>query len=131
MQGDGDLVVYSSSNAERKQGFLGRIVDIGAELYAMSAACVRARMLSDDGAAQGATAMELADLFCLGARHRVDGLFHELWDNDDAYNYEAAQKVLEGRYLWAELGIVDLYGAGAMVGASETKQGVLATAGTD
>jgi alkylation response protein AidB-like acyl-CoA dehydrogenase len=116
---------------ERKQGFLGRIVDIGAELYAMSAACVRARMLSDDGAAQGATAMELADLFCLGARHRVDGLFHELWDNDDAYNYEAAQKVLEGRYLWAELGIVDLYGAGAMVGASETKQGVLATAGTD
>ena len=116
---------------ERKQGFLGRIVDIGAELYAMSAACVRARMLSDDGAAQGATAMELADLFCLGARHRVDRLFHELWDNDDAYNYEAAQKVLEGRYLWAELGIVDLYGAGAMVGASETKQGVLATAGTD
>ena len=27
---------------ERKQGFLGRIVDIGAELYAMSAACTRA-----------------------------------------------------------------------------------------
>ena len=27
---------------ERKQGFLGRIVDIGAELFAMSAACVRA-----------------------------------------------------------------------------------------
>ena len=29
---------------ERKQGFLGRIVDIGAELFAMRAACVRARM---------------------------------------------------------------------------------------
>jgi hypothetical protein len=116
---------------ERKQGFLGRIVDIGAELYAMSAACVRAQMLSHEGAAHGATATELADLFCLGARHRVDRLFHDLWDNDDAYNYEAAQRVLQGRYLWAELGVVDLYGAGAMVGASETKEGVLATAGKD
>src|SRR5919112_966163 len=28
---------------ERKQGFLGRVVDIGAELFAMSAVCVRAR----------------------------------------------------------------------------------------
>ena len=28
---------------ERKQGFLGRMVDIGAELFAMSAVCVRAR----------------------------------------------------------------------------------------
>src|SRR5438034_752242 len=34
---------------ERKQGFLGRIVDIGAELFAISAVCVRAR--SDTGAA--------------------------------------------------------------------------------
>ena len=32
---------------ERKQGFLGRIVDIGAELYAMSATCVRTKMLID------------------------------------------------------------------------------------
>ena len=29
---------------EHKQGFLGRIVDIGAELFAMSAACVRAQL---------------------------------------------------------------------------------------
>ena len=109
---------------ERKQGFLGRIVDIGAELYAMSAACVRARMLAEDTAADGPTAIELADLFCRGARHRVHRLFHELWDNDDAYNYAAAQKVLEGRYLWAELGILDLYGEGVMAGPSPTKPAV-------
>ena len=114
---------------ERKQGFLGRIVDIGAELYAMSAACVRARMLADDSAVEGAAAIELADLFCRGARHRVHRLFHELWDNDDAYNYAAAQKVLEGRYLWAELGILDLYGEGVMAGPSQQKKGVPA-AGT-
>ena len=32
---------------EKKQGFLGRLVDIGAELFAMTAACVRAKMLLD------------------------------------------------------------------------------------
>ncbi|MDP9325684.1 MAG: acyl-CoA dehydrogenase family protein [Candidatus Dormibacteraeota bacterium] len=102
---------------ERKQGFLGRIVDVGAELYAMSAACVRARMLVEDSADDGASATELADLFCRGARHRIDRLFHDMWHNDDASNYDAAQKVLEGRYLWAELGILDLYGSGPMLGA--------------
>lgn len=34
---------------ETKQGFLGRIVDIGAELFAMSAACVRAELLRTTG----------------------------------------------------------------------------------
>ena len=34
---------------ERKQGFLARIVDIGAELFAMSASCVRARAERDSG----------------------------------------------------------------------------------
>jgi len=92
---------------ERKQGFLGRIVDIGAELYAMSAACVRARMLLDEGSPEGPGAEELADLFCLGSRRRVDRLFSELWHNDDQENYDAAQRVLEGRYLWAEEGIID------------------------
>jgi alkylation response protein AidB-like acyl-CoA dehydrogenase len=92
---------------ERKQGFLGRIVDIGAELYAMSAACVRAKMLMDDGSPDAEAAQELADLFCRGSRRRVDKLFSDLWRNDDEENYEAAQKVLDGRYLWAEAGIID------------------------
>jgi alkylation response protein AidB-like acyl-CoA dehydrogenase len=92
---------------ERKQGFLGRIVDIGAELFAMSAACVRAKMLQDAGADEAEGAVELAGLFCQGARRRVDDYFRGLWDNDDRTNYAAAQRVLEGRYTWAEEGVVD------------------------
>jgi hypothetical protein len=92
---------------ERKQGFLGRIVDIGAELYAMSAACVRAKMLVESGRDEGVGAVELADLFCQGARRRVDRHLHDLWRNDDDANYQAAQKVLDGRYAWAEDGILD------------------------
>ena len=41
---------------ERKQGFLGRIVDIGAELFAMSAACTRAQLDATDRPAPGAAA---------------------------------------------------------------------------
>ena len=92
---------------ERKQGFLGRIVDIGAELYAMSAACVRAKMLVDSNAPEGESAVELAELFCRGAQRRVDKYFHDLWRNDDAENYESAQRVLDGRYVWSEEGVID------------------------
>src|SRR5262250_339035 len=66
---------------ERKQGFLGRIVDIGAELFAMSAVCVRAHDdptagLTDGASDQGAeTAAELASAFCVQARSRVEELF--------------------------------------------------------
>ena len=101
---------------ERKQRFLGRVVDIGAELYAMSAACVRARMLLDDDIVEGEHASELADLFCRQARRRVEALFRELWHNEDARSYAAAQRMLEGRYIAYEAGIIDPSGEGPMIG---------------
>jgi hypothetical protein len=92
---------------ERKQGFLGRVVDIGAELYAMSAACVRAKMLVDARDAEGEEAVALAAHFCRGAQRRVDAHFHDLWHNDDDENYQAAQQVLAGDYAWCEAGVLD------------------------
>ncbi len=92
---------------ERKQGFLGRIVDIGAELYAMSAACVRAQADAADGTGGGGVACELADLFCRQARLRIEGLFGQLWENTDATDSEAARRVLAGRYTWLEEGVLD------------------------
>jgi alkylation response protein AidB-like acyl-CoA dehydrogenase len=94
---------------EYKQGFLGRIVDIGAELYAMSAACVRAQLDATEAAGtdRGQTARELADLFCQQARQRTEQLFSELWDNTDAADSALARRVLAGRYRWLEEGIVD------------------------
>jgi len=94
---------------ERKQGFLGRIVDIGAELFAMGAACVRAQLdqADDAGAGRGATAAELADLFCTQARLRADDLFSQLWNNSDAADTKMAKRVLAGRYTWLEDGVID------------------------
>src|SRR5438045_9020950 len=53
---------------ERRQMVLFRAVDIGAELYAMAAACSRAQMLAKQGRKEAVT---LADVFCIEARGRI------------------------------------------------------------
>ncbi|WP_280366523.1 acyl-CoA dehydrogenase family protein [Nocardia wallacei] len=92
---------------EYRQGFLGRIVDIGAELFAMSAACVRARALRVADGAEAAAAEELADTFCKQSRLRIERLFDELWDNTDEADTAVARGVLDGRYQWLEEGVSD------------------------
>ncbi|OLE27000.1 MAG: acyl-CoA dehydrogenase [Catenulispora sp. 13_1_20CM_3_70_7] len=95
---------------EYRQVFLGRVVDIGAELFAMTAACVRAQMLKDSGGEEGRSAVALADAFCGQARLRVEELFTRLWDNTDASDRALAKDVLAGRYTWQEAGVLDLAG---------------------
>ncbi|TDO46380.1 hypothetical protein EV643_111233 [Kribbella sp. VKM Ac-2527] len=92
---------------EYRQGFLGRIVDIGAELFAMAAACSRAEMLRTDDPAGGDTAYELAGVFCEQARLRVDHLFDQLWANTDDSDRRLADSVLDGNYTWLEDGVID------------------------
>ncbi len=102
---------------EKKQAVLGRIVDIGAELYAISAAAVYAQTLREEHPERGDEAVELADLFIRQARRRVETLFGELFDNDDDANYALAQQVLEGRHTWLEEGIADPSGDGPIIAA--------------
>ncbi|WP_053207731.1 acyl-CoA dehydrogenase family protein [Jiangella muralis] len=86
---------------EKKQGFLGRVVDIGAELFAIAASCVRARMLPDSGAVQ------LADVFARQARLRVERLFDALWHNTDGADEALAKAVLAGEHTWFEADVLD------------------------
>jgi alkylation response protein AidB-like acyl-CoA dehydrogenase len=92
---------------EQRQSFLGRIVDIGAELFAISAAVVYADTIANEQPERAESARELADLFCQQARRRADGLFHGLWSNDDDAGYSTAMKLLDGRYTWLEEGVSD------------------------
>jgi alkylation response protein AidB-like acyl-CoA dehydrogenase len=92
---------------EQKQGFLGRVVDIGAELFAMAAACVRAEAQRVDDRARGEQSYELADAFCQQATLRVEALFDALWTNTDGTDAQLAANVLKGRYTWLEEGIID------------------------
>ncbi|HEX6588281.1 MAG TPA: acyl-CoA dehydrogenase family protein, partial [Longimicrobiales bacterium] len=56
---------------EKKQSVLFRMVDVGAELFAIAATCAYARKLEKEG---DAGAIELAHVFCLGAQRRIDAL---------------------------------------------------------
>jgi len=87
---------------EKRQMVLFRAVDIGAELFAMSAACVRARMLADRGERRAA---ELADAFCREARVRIERSFDDLFGRNDPALYRLAQRVLAGEFAWLEQGI--------------------------
>ena len=84
---------------EKRQSVLFRLVDVGAELFAMSAACSRAEALRKRGRPE---ALDLADLFCRHARNRVRSSFAGLWRNEDVRTYRLAQGVLEGKYGWVE-----------------------------
>ncbi|MFF3723896.1 acyl-CoA dehydrogenase family protein [Streptomyces erythrochromogenes] len=99
---------------ETKQGFLGRIVDIGAELFAMSAACVRAEHLRASGE-HGREAYQLADAFCEQSRLRVEELFGRLWSNTDDLDRKVVAGVLSGTYAWLEEGVLDPSGEGPWI----------------
>jgi alkylation response protein AidB-like acyl-CoA dehydrogenase len=92
---------------EQRQGFLGRVVDIGAELFAMSATCVRAEAQRAADPVAGQQAYELAETFCAQAALRVEALFHALWDNTDGSDVQLTRNLLQGRYNWLEDGIID------------------------
>ncbi|GAA3812915.1 acyl-CoA dehydrogenase family protein [Amycolatopsis tucumanensis] len=92
---------------EKRQGFLGRIVDIGAELFAMSAACVRAEMQREDDVREGEAAYELADVFCRQARVRIETLFEGLWRNTDDVDRRLTDRVMDGAFTWLEEGVLD------------------------
>ncbi|WP_326596257.1 acyl-CoA dehydrogenase family protein [Streptomyces sp. NBC_01803] len=102
---------------ETRQVFLGRVVDIAAELFAMAAACVHAERLRG-GSERGHEAYELADAFCGQARLRVDDLFHHLWRNTDDADRRVVRALLDGRHTWLEEGVLDASSEGPWIAES-------------
>jgi len=117
------------ASLEQKGHHLGRIVDIGAELYAISCACVHAMTIASEHPERREEAFELAILFSRQARRRAEAKFSELWFNDDASSYDTAQLVLDGRYSWLEEGLADPAGDGPMIpgGADDATTGRFVT----
>ncbi len=92
---------------EKRQAVLGRIVDIGADLFVMSASIVQARMLNERGGDERGAAA-LADLYCQHARRRIAARFGALFVNDDQATYAIARRFLGGEFQWLERGVVSL-----------------------
>ena len=75
---------------------LGRLVDIGTELFAITASCSRAQaMLNQSG--KSPEILEVVDYFCDSAKLRIAHLFRDLHHNTDRDGYRLAQQVLEGK----------------------------------
>jgi alkylation response protein AidB-like acyl-CoA dehydrogenase len=85
---------------EKQQVLLGRFVDIGAELFAISATSARAALLNEP------TAQNLADTFAHMARGRIENLFHAIHHNTDRESYRLAQRVTGGEYDWLDDGML-------------------------
>jgi alkylation response protein AidB-like acyl-CoA dehydrogenase len=98
------LMILNGPGLEKRQVLLGRIVDIGVELFAVSCACARARHLAEkEGKPE---AIELADAYARIARDRVYSLFCGIRWNSDKHNYKLSQAVMAGRYAWQEDGVM-------------------------
>ncbi|HMU61654.1 MAG TPA: acyl-CoA dehydrogenase family protein [Gemmatimonadales bacterium] len=90
---------------EKRQAVLGRLVEIGAELFAISATVSRAQAMVRKNPADRSP-VELADAFARNARRRIDDRFAALFDNEDVINYAVAQQTMAGKYAWVESGMV-------------------------
>ena len=103
-------IVRHGPALEKRQSVLARLVDVGAELFAMTAACSRAQLLrtskSAEDRAKAASAVNLADTFCRIARRKVSASFGGVFRNDDVRVYQTAQRVMADELLWMEDGIV-------------------------
>ena len=93
---------------EREQLLLGRFVDIGAELFAMTAVCLRSKRLLGSAGSAGDTENlpGLVDCFCRDARLRIERRFKEVHHNTDRMSYQLAQKLLADKFAELETGIV-------------------------
>ncbi len=74
----------------------------------MAATIRHADKLQKEGSEEAARAIELADFFARQTRRKIDGLFRQLWGNDDALATRVGQELLDGKHTWIERGVVAL-----------------------
>lgn len=91
------MMLLYRQGLQRKQQVLGRLVDIGAELFAMTA--VLSRVASEK---RPIGSEQLADLFCRQARRKIRALHRSVYCNDDKLAYRQARLLLEDDFPWIE-----------------------------
>jgi hypothetical protein len=98
------MIVRHRQGLQRRQLVLGRLVDCGAELFAIGAVLARAA-----SPAVPAESIAVAELFCRQARRRIAALRRDLYNNDDVDNYRFARSLLDGRFAWLTDNIVSTW----------------------
>ncbi|HEY3172310.1 MAG TPA: acyl-CoA dehydrogenase family protein [Thermoanaerobaculia bacterium] len=104
------LMATHGPKLEKRQALLFRAVDIGADLFAMSAAVSRAAGLRRSRAPESVSAVELAEVFCRMTRRRIKAAFAAIRSNDDVRKYRTARRFLDGEHKWLERGMAAMSG---------------------
>ena len=92
--------MYQKKMAE-KQLLINRFVDIGTELFIMSAACSYADSLKASEP-KAVNAVELADYYCKEATMRVEKLFSDIRRNNDTATLKLNSSFMHGAFDWLE-----------------------------
>lgn len=93
-------MVHYGPKLEKMQLLLGRLVDIGAELFAMSATCARTQSLLDkDNEPNASRSLETTKYICKRGEKRILQLFHDLHNETDDLGYKLTQNLMEDREL--------------------------------
>jgi len=100
-----EAMVKYRSNLERKQLLLGRLMDIGTDLFAMATTCSYALSLKQHPDL-GESPLDLADFFCATAARRIKERFDAIDHNDDKQSNAIAKKTIEKAFRWLENDIV-------------------------
>ena len=81
---------------DKKQVLLGRLIEIGAELFAMTVSISRATDLIESGRAENEKELiNLVRYFCKRSRMKIATLYSELRNNADGEGYRVARSLLE------------------------------------
>ena len=97
-------MVRHGTGLEKRQVLLGRIADIGADLFALAACCTYAQKLLLEGEPE-AKVLTLVDDFHAQAMMRIRQNFTGISANADQHGYDLAQQVIAGDHTWVERGI--------------------------
>lgn len=90
---------------EHKQMLLGRLIDVGTDLFAMASVCSYAIYKSKEMGSRAP--IDLADYFCQIAERRIHENFAALCHNDDQACNKIAKRVIDNEFEWLEQGIID------------------------
>ncbi len=94
------MAMHQKKMAE-KQLLINRFVDIGTELFIMSAACSYAGSLQASEP-NAVNAVELADYYCKEATIRVEKLFSDIRRNNDSATLKLNARFMHGAFEWLE-----------------------------
>lgn len=101
------IAIYQAK-LEKKQRVLARIVEIGTELFAMTAVVSRAQTMVNNNYSDESP-VKLANIFCKRSKRKIKALQQAIFCNDDKSDYAVALNFLGGEFIWLEEGIISTW----------------------